>query len=409
MLVTLAWRNIWRQKRRTILTATALALALFLSLTMRAMQEGSYAISIDNAARFYTGLIQLQHPDYQESLSINDLLPMGNEFLTPVTTNPEISFHLPRLESFALAAVGERSKGVMIIGAIPDDEDTYSHLSNKLIKGSFLANEDRQVLVGERLANYFRLKVGDELILYGQGYHGQTAAGLYPVKGIIRFPLPQLDSQLIYMPLALAQELYSTEQQVTAWVLHTRDLSQVENTVQTLQKKYQDKVNVRGWQELAPELAQQIMMDKISGIFMLYILYGVVGFGLFATITMMALERQREFAVMLATGMLRVKLVHLVMTESILIAILGIVLGLLLSFPLLTYLYFNPIQMTGDAAQMMLESGFEPILPVQIQPSMIANQIVAVLLLLVISLIYPIVRITRLNLAESLKGGAHAN
>ena len=96
---------------------------------MRAMQEGSYSISIDNAARFYTGLIQLQHPDYEESLSINDLLPMTDSFLQPVTQSSDISYHLPRLESYALPAAGERSKGVMVIGAIPSREDDYSHLS----------------------------------------------------------------------------------------------------------------------------------------------------------------------------------------------------------------------------------------------------------------------------------------
>ncbi len=408
MLVTLAWRNIWRQKRRTILTASALALALFLSLTMRAMQEGSYAISIDNAARFYTGLVQLQHPDYQDSQSINDLLPMDDEFLRPIINNKQISFYLPRIESFALAASGERSKGVMVIGAIPSQEDVYSHLSQKLIRGNYLNNDDRQVLVGERLASYFQLQVGDEIILYGQGYHGQTAAGLYPVKGILRFPVPQLDSQIIYMPLALAQELYSTGHRVTAWVLHTHDLNQITPTAQALKSSYSNQVNVRTWQQLAPELSQQITMDKISGIFMLYILYGVVGFGLFATITMMTLERQREFAVMLATGMLRTTLAKLIIIESFFIATLGIGLGLLLSFPVLSYLYFNPIQMTGDAAQMMLESGFEPIIPVQVTPAMVTNQVVSVITLLLMSLIYPLVRITRLNLADSLKGGAHA-
>lgn len=408
MLVTLAWRNIWRQKRRTFLTAGALALALFLSLLTRTMQEGSYAISIDHAARFYTGLIQLQHPKYAESLSINDLLPMTEVFLRPVRQNDAITDHLPRLESFALAAAGERSKGVMVIGAVPQRERDYSGLDQKLIAGEFLRADDQQVLIGERLASYFRLNVGDDIILYGQGYRGQTAAGLYPVKGILHFPMPQLDSQLVYMPLSLAQSLYSTGEQVTAWVLHTRELDQVKEAETTLEQRYGDRVNVRDWEELAPEMSQQIMMDKVSGIFMIYILYGVVGFGLFATITMMTLERQREFAVMLATGMLRIRLLQLVTVESLFIAALGILLGLLVATPVLTYLHFHPIEMTGDAARMMEETGFEPILPVLVTPELVVNQIIAVLVLLLISLIYPMVRIFRLSLAAALKGGAHA-
>jgi ABC-type lipoprotein release transport system permease subunit len=408
MLVKLAWRNIWRQKRRTFLTAGALALALFLSLLTRTMQEGSYAISIDHAARFYTGLIQLQHPKYADSLSINDLLPMTDAFLRPVRQDADITDHLPRLESFALAAAGERSKGVMVIGAVPEMERDYSELDQKLIAGEFLRADDQQVLIGERLANYFRLNVGDEIILYGQGYRGQTAAGLYPVKGILHFPMPQLDSQLVYMPLSLAQSLYSTGEQVTAWVLHTKELDLVKETETTLEHSYGDRVNVRDWEELAPEMSQQIMMDKVSGMFMIYILYGVVGFGLFATITMMTLERQREFAVMLATGMLRIRLLQLVTVESFFIAVLGILLGVLLATPVLTYLHFNPIEMTGDAARMMEETGFDPILPVLVTPALVVNQVIAVLVLLLISLIYPMVRIFRLSLAAALKGGAHA-
>ncbi len=409
MLVKLAWRNIWRQKRRTFLTAAALALALFLSLLTRCMQEGSYAISIDNAARFYTGLIQLQNPEYVQSRSINDLLPMSESFIRPVTQNQNISFYLPRIEAFALAAAGERSKGVMVIGAKPELEDGYSNLSKKVITGNFINQDDNQILIGEGLATYLRINIGDEMVLYGQGYHGQTAAGLYSVKGILHFPMPQIDNQLVYMPLSLAQNLYSTGDRVTEWVLHTSNLKLIKETKSDLTTYFGKKVSVRDWEELSPELSQQIMMDKISGILILYILYGVVGFGLFATITMMTLERQREFAVMLATGMLRIRLIRLVAIESFYISFLGVALGLLISLPVLTYLYFNPIQMTGDSAQMMLEYGFEPILPVLIEPSLIVNQIIAVLVLLLICLIYPMIRIFRLNLADSLKGGSHAN
>ncbi len=408
MLIKLAWRNIWRQKRRTFLTAAALALALFLSLLTRAMQEGSYAISIDHAARFYTGLIQIQHPDHAESLSINDLLPMTERFIRPLAEHPDVTYRLPRLESFALAAAGDRSKGVMVMGAVPEQEDAYSHLGEKLISGTFLAADDRQVLVGETLAQYLRVQIGDELILYGQGYRGQTAAGLYQVKGILHFPMPQLDSQLVYMPLRLAQELYSTGEQVTAWVLHTKELNRLEQTADELSIEYADLANVRDWQELAPEMAQQILLDKVSGIIMLYLLYGVVGFGLFATILMMTLERQREFAVMLATGMLRIRLLQLIAIESLFIAGLGILLGSSVCVPVLTYLYFYPIEMTGDAARMMVESGFEPILPVLLTSSLFINQIMAVLILLAVSLIYPMFRIFRLRLADALKGGANA-
>ena len=126
MLVKLAWRNLWRQKRRTLLTASALALVLFLSLITRAFQEGSYTSNIKNAAKFYTGLIQLQNPEFGDSSSIDDVLPQTASFISAAKNNPNIDVVLPRVESFALAAKDERSKGVMVLGVEPEAEDQLS-------------------------------------------------------------------------------------------------------------------------------------------------------------------------------------------------------------------------------------------------------------------------------------------
>ncbi|WED29511.1 ABC transporter permease [Vibrio sp. DW001] len=409
MLIKLAWRNLWRQKRRTFLTASALALALFLSLLVRTLQEGTYQANIENSARFYTGLIQVQHPEYADSLSIDDVIPATGEVIASIESHSNINVMLPRIESFALAASAEKSKGVVVMGVDPEKENNYSKISEKVTSGEYLTADDKQVLVGEGLAKFFDLSVGDELVLYGQGYRGQTAAGLYRIKGLIRFPLPQLDNQLVYLPLKLAQTLYSADGLVTSWVLHTKDITQLDQTVSQLKASYGDKYNVRDWKDLAPELSQQIAMDKAGGIFLIYLLYGVVGFGLFATILMMTLERQREFGVMLATGMLRSRLLQLIAIESVFIAFIGVMLGLLCSFPVLTYLYFNPIEITGESAQLMRDSGFEPIMPVLLAPYLFINQILSVLTILVLSLIYPMLRILKLELVSALKGGAHAH
>ncbi|PSU33392.1 ABC transporter permease [Photobacterium lutimaris] len=409
MLQKLAWRNIWRQKRRTILTASALALTLALSLFMRSLQEGTYANNIENAARFYTGLIQLQHPAFAESHSIDDLLPMDEAFLHTASSHPTIGRILPRIESFALAASEDKSKGVMVLGVDTIAEDRYSGISNRLTKGEFLVPDDQQVLIGEGVARYFGLGVGDELILYGQGYRGQTAAGLYRIKGILDFPMVQLDNQLVYMPIALAQTLYSTGEQVTAWVMDVKPLAQLPMTVNQLNDDYKGEVNVRDWQDLAPEMAQQILMDKAGGIFIMYLLYGVVGFGLFATLLMMTLERQREFGVMLATGMLKRKIVALIGLESVMIGILGIVAGMVITLPILVWFYFNPIELTGETAELVLEMGWEPILPMALDPWLMLDQIFIVLVLLAICLLYPMWRIRRLDVVSALKGGSHAN
>jgi ABC-type lipoprotein release transport system permease subunit len=211
------------------------------------------------------------------------------------------------------------------------------------------------------------------------------------------------------MPVKLAQQLFSTEGQVTSWVFGLHDINKMDQVTTELNLLYDDSISIRDWKDLSPELDQGIVFDRAGGLVMMYILYGIVGFGLFATLLMMTLERQREFAVMLATGMVRAKLVLLIGIESIIIGLLGTAIGAIIASPILIYYYLNPIVITGELGQQMLDMGYEPIIPVALRSDVFANQITIVLGMLLICLIYPIFRIYRLELVSALKGGSHAS
>jgi ABC-type lipoprotein release transport system permease subunit len=272
-------------------------------------------------------------------------------------------------------------------------------------KGRYFNQEDaKAVLVGGKLARYFDLGVGDELVLYGQGYHGTTAAGLYRVDGIIHFPNQQMDARIVYLPLKTAQALYQTGNQVSAWVLHGDRVKDIPMLEKSARQQMGKRVKVRDWADISPELAQQIALDRASGIFMILVLYGVVGFGLFATIAMMTLERRREFAVMLATGMARKTLQMLVILESLFIALTGVIMGFVLACPILVWFYYHPIRLTGDLAATMEEMGFEAILPFSLAPELFLAQIGIVMILLILCGLYPLARIYKLELADALKG-----
>lgn len=417
MLLKLAWRNLWRQKRRTLLTASALALALVLSLLMRSFQEGSYNANIDTVARLSTGLIQLQHPEFKESQSIDDLIPASDDFIAFTHAQTHLIHVLPRIESFALAASGDKSKGVLVFGIDAQNENSYSALADRVVEGKYFSKKtiktpNPPAVIAQGLAKKLALGLNDELVLYGQGYRGQTAAGLFTIQGIVHFPMPELNNTMVYMNLKDAQHLYSTGDQITSWVLHTDKFENIKPVVDNLKgyykKHYAGQVRVRDWSDLSPETAQQINIDRVSGIFIMYLLYAIVGFGLFATLLMMTLERQREFAVMLATGLLRIKLLKLIIIESCFIGLLGISLGLVIALPTLFWFLINPITLTGETATMMLEMGYEPILPVLFSVSLFIDQITIVFSLLALCLIYPLWRLYRLDLVSALKGGSHA-
>ena len=175
-----------------------------------------------------------------------------------------------------------------------------------------------------------------------------------------------------------------------------------------MQAFYQHRVKVRDWTELLPDVAQQVQLDRAGGLFLMYLLYGIVGFALFATLLMMTLERQREFAVMLATGMKRSKLLKLLTIESLFIALLGLTVGLLITLPIIVYLSFYPIQLSGETAKLMLEMGYLPVIPVLLEPYLFLHQVIIVLFLLLLSLVYPLWSIYKLDIVKALKGGVNA-
>lgn len=409
MLLKLAWRNLWRQKRRTLITASALAVALFLSIIMRSFQEGQYTSSIENNAKLGTGMIQLQHPKFKENHSINYLVSSHDSFIQPANEVSSIVSTLPRIESFVLVASDNKSKGIQLVGFEPNKKAERDNLITKITSGEYLVPDENAVLIASGVAEFLNVKINDDIVFYGQGYRGNTAAGLYKVKGIVHFPMKEMNNNLVYMPLKAAQGLLSTGNNVTNWLINLSDLSQLESTKSELSEIYVKDVSIRDWRSLSPDLKQNIDLDRISGVIMMYLLYLIVGFGLFATLLMMTMERQREFAVMLATGMQRSILVNLLLLESLLIGMLGAALGILLSLPINSYFYLNPIKLTGEMAQAMVDVGFEPILPVALRLDLYMEQIGIVLLLLALGLIYPIFRTSRIAIASSLKGGRHAS
>jgi len=279
-----------------------------------------------------------------------------------------------------------------------------TEISDKIVGGKFLENGDGGVLVAERLAKYLKIDVNDTLVLISQGYHGISAAGKYPVTGIVHFPSPELDNSLVYMTLPTCQYFYSAENRLTSIVIDINDGEEMNNIKKNLTEKLDTELyEVKTWKEMLVELVQGIQSDNIGGLIMLGILYVIIAFGVFGTIMMMTAERIREFGVMIAVGMKKFKLAIIVAIETLYIGILGIICGAIGSIPVIIYLYFHPIRLTGEAAHMMESYGIEPFLPVAIEHGYFINQGLVVLLILLFAISYPVFYIKRLKVINALK------
>jgi putative ABC transport system permease protein len=399
----MAWRNIWRNKRRSLITIASILFAIFFSIVMRGFQIGSYKNMVDNVVQAYTGFIQVFDREYQSDKIIENTILVDQEVISLIEGTENVKMALPRLESFALASSGIQTKGVLVLGTDPEKDDQLTHLSKRLVQGTYLHNSDSAVMVSERLAKYLKLGIGDTLVLISQGYHGAGAAGKYPVKGILRFPSPDLDNKMVYLPLVQAQQFFSAENRVSSISLDLENSKNLKPTVEALQQKLGDQYDVRSWDTILVELRQQIESDNAGGLIMLGMLYLIIGFGVFGTVQMMTAERRREFGVVIAVGMQKRRLGTILSLEMLIMGFIGIFGGILLSIPVVWFGYVYPIKLTGQMAESIIQYGMEPIMPMAWETGYFINQALIGLLIVSAAVIFPVWNVTRLRVTKALK------
>ncbi len=398
----ISWRNLWRNKRRTIITASSIVIAVILAIVTRSMQEGSYKNMINNSVKLSTGHIQIHKKGFWEKKSIEKTF-YDNSKLVKRLKEYHPQFLIPRLSSFALCSAGKHTKGVFVSGIVPSIESKVYNIKKRLIKGEFISDDGNGILLGDKLASFLNVDVGDSVVLLGQGYHGVTAAGLYPVKGIFHLPSKEINSSMIYLSLKTAQNLYYAPSRLTSYSLIFNNSENLSERAEKIKKSIGNNYEVMTWMEMSPEIVQVIETDRSGGIFMLGIIYVIIGFGIFGTLLMMTLERRKEFAIMIAVGLRRGRLRLILFWETVYLSILSAFSGIILALPIVYYFHISPIKLTGETAKMMEDYGADPFMPFALRSDIFLYQALVVLILALIAAIYPIVKVNKLNILKAMR------
>ena len=401
LYTTLAWRNVWRNRKRTWITASSIGFAVFFACIMQSMQLGSYERMIDNSVRFYTGHIAIHQEDYWDDQVLDNAFPLSQ--IKDLSVNQElIVANVPRISSFALASYKDHTKGVLVNGIDPKGEADFTYLDQKLTQGQYLEQEG--IMIAEGLADYLGMGVGDTLVMISQGYHGVNAAGKYPVIGLLKFPVPEFNQSAVYLHLTEAQRFYGAPGLITSQSIlldNSKDITEVQSAIEPQLAGM--PLSVKNWKEMMPELIQGIEMDYYGGLIMIYILYAVIGFGILGTFLMMTKERTYEFGILASIGMKKGRIQMTVALEIIMLTFFGVFLGLLASTPIVVYFYFNPIRFSGEFAEAFESFGYEAIMPFSMDPVVFYNQGIVVLFIALFLGLYPLIYIKNLKIIKALR------
>ena len=399
----LAWKNLWRNRSRTLITVAAIFFAVILSTIAESLKKGVFENLVKNVVSFYTGYIQVHKTGYQDEQILDNGFMQDSNVEKLIYSNTNISVVTPRLEAFALASSEELAKGCMITGISPGKEHNITGLKNRLTSGDYLHDEDSAVLLAEGLAGQLKLSTGDTIYLVGQGYHGATAAGKYPVKGILKFGSPQLNEKILYMSLPAAQAFFSSERLITSYVLSIHSEKDVVAAASEIRKAIGKDYEVLTWEELLPDIKQHIATDTNNMKVVQGVLYLLICFGIFSTMLMMMLERKFEMGMLVAIGMKKAKMIVLFIAESVFTVLIGCLAGIAVSIPLVYYLNRHPIRIGGDTAAAYERFGFEAIFPTSTDGSIFLWQAFIVLLIGLGLSLYPALKVIQLKPVTAMK------
>ena len=403
----MAWRNVWRNPRRTTLTVCAIMFASVLLVFMLSFQFGSYETMINTSVKISTGHLQIQAEKYLEKKSIRNVIAEPGKITAILKSIPEVAAYTLRAQAFSLVSSKDRTYGAVVTGIEPEREATVSRIKKLIREGNFLNGQDvNQAVVGRLLAQNLRATIGDELTLLGQGRDGSIAASVVQVKGIFSSGIDEFDRSVLQIPLSTFQEIFSMGNTAHEVVVIAKSLSDVSGIKAKIQAALSGlgkgkSLRVLDWQELMPGLRQAIEMDLVSGLIFYGLLIIVVAFSILNTFLMAIFERKKEFGVMTAIGTTPRRLTKVLLIESMSMTLIGIAIGIILGSGVTYYFQIHGIDFAAGSellSQFGITGRIYPklsLLSISIGPLM-------VLFFTFIAALYPALKIRRLRPVEAM-------
>ncbi len=403
--VQMAWRNVWRNPRRSVLTLSAIAFATLILIFMLSWQFGSYDTMINSAVSVHTGHLQVQAEGYHDKRRMGQVVEDPAAVVRVLERTPGVAAHTARAGAFSLVSTEDRTYAAMVVGIDPEREKSVSTLKSIVRRGSFLSPEDDyHVLIGALLARNLKVDIGDEIVLLGQGRDGSIAASAVLVKGVFKSGQDDFDRTFVQVPLAAFQEIYSMRGAVHEVVVLCSGLDAVPRVKARLSSE--PDLSGRGlavldWKELMPGLVQSIQMDLVSGFIFYAILILVVAFSVLNTFLMAVFERKKEFGVLLALGSSPGRVSRMILSECGVLTGLGIFAGILLGAAVTLYFQSKGIAFSGTE-ELLRQFG----LPERMYPRLSLLSAVAgsavVLIITSFAVIYPALKVLKLRPVEAI-------
>ncbi len=408
-LNTLAWRNLWRHKRRTLITASSIAFGVLLAVTFTGAGDYFYTRMIDAGAKMGMGHITVAAPDYNRAPSSKKFLTNAPQLKQTLLANPDVVSVVARIQGQAMFASAAKSVGGTFIAINPTDETSQNNLFiQSLVEGDMLDDmSGRGIVIGVDLARKLKVGLGKKLVYTTTDAHGEIVSAIARVKGLFRTGVSEVDGGLALLPLTSAQKVLgynSDEVSFIAVSLADQRISHEFRDRLQAQASFSE-VEVLNWQQTQPDLAGMIAVDKSSNRISQLLIALLISAGILNTMLMSVLERVREFGVMMALGMSPRNLFGLVMLESFWLAVIGLIIGVIITIPWYWFMTETGLDLSGAYGDDFSFGGvlIDPVFKIRLFQESIIAILIGLFSLALLSGAYPAWRAGRIPPVESIK------
>ncbi len=401
-LWSVAWRNLWRHKRRSLITAFAMAIGVAMCMSMIAWSDGMYDEMFKIMVEQQLGHVQVHHPDYPTKGLVFDAVPGREALLEEIDGLAGTVAASPHIDGFALLGGAKKSAGGQVIGIDPARHRAVSNIHERVVEGAFLSDTaGNEIIIGHKLAEEIEVGLGDEVVAVTQATDGSVGNDLYTVVGLFKTGDVGMDQSGGYIHIADAEELLALYDQAHGITVLTEDAEQVEAYSATLSGAIavENEIQVQPWWEASPATAQMMGMRDFTAYFLLGIVFAVAAFGVVNTMMMSVYERTREMGVLRALGLSKGKLVWLVVFESFFLALLAAGIGLTLGGLADWYLVAHGLDFSSSMPDGFSWEGvmLDPVMKGTVHPQGIVLTVAAVFIVSILSSLWPAWRATRLQ------------
>ncbi|MEW6442596.1 MAG: FtsX-like permease family protein [bacterium] len=402
MLLKMAWRNLWKNRRRTLITMSMISIGFGLAMISMGLGDGGHNQMIRNAVRLGSGNLTVEHEDYVEEPTNDKLLADSAALAEEVRRMQGIRNVSERILVLGLIYTAENSVGLVIFGVDPANDMMRDSLEPKIVEGTYLKSEDaRGIVMGADLARKLKVAVGGKAVITAQDASGQISSQLVRVQGIYRTGIEELDGYFAEINLGLGRALLGIPHgatQLAVFLENEKEQARIKKELEPLVSS-EPTVAVFDWQEVMPELVLFVNMDNAFNYIFLGIILVIVALGILNTILMSVLERTREFGLMAALGLAPGGLVGLVVLETTLLALVALGAGSILGFAGHLYLARHGLDIGAASQEQMSAAGvaIDPIIYSQLAPERFFLLLGIAFWVTILVGIYPAVRAARVD------------